>query len=159
MAPLKPNCLFTQACSVSLFLLLSAAPLWAAEPINPAVRTYGVNRRVSAFPTNEDLSTPEAAYATITRAWIAEGLAAFPRLSVHELAKAMSSPPRKPAPAQEAAMWLDAEVLEVNVYHQTNACVFARLNVGGKERIDLRWLKPEKGRWLNDGNDMVGTLD
>jgi hypothetical protein len=33
------------------------------------------------------------------------------------------------------------------------------LNVGGKERIDLRWLKPEKGRWLNDGNDMVGTLD
>ena len=31
--------------------------------------------------------------------------------------------------------------------------------MGGKERIDLRWLKPEKGRWLNDGNDMVGTLD
>jgi hypothetical protein len=50
-----------------LVVLLSAAPLWAAAPINPAVRIYSVNRRVSDFPTNEDLSTPEAAYATIQR--------------------------------------------------------------------------------------------
>lgn len=158
--PIKPNWVFTKTHTVSVsLLLLSAALLWAAEATNPAVRTYRVNRRVSAFPTNEDLSTPEAAYATIERAWMAEGLAAFPRLSVRELAQKMSSPPRKPVPTKEAAMWLDAEVLEVDIYHATNAVVFARLNMGGKERIDLRWLKPEKGQWLNAGNDMVGTLE
>ena len=52
---IRPNWVLTKPHSVSLsLLLLSAALLWAAEATNPAVRTYSVNRRVSAFPTNED---------------------------------------------------------------------------------------------------------
>ena len=74
-----------------------------AEPANPAVRTYSVNRPVSAFRTNEDLSTPEAAYVSILRAWMAEGLAAFSRLSASEVVDRLPSYPKKPVPAKEAA--------------------------------------------------------
>jgi hypothetical protein len=142
-----------------LLLLLSAAPVRAAEPPRRDIRIYPVNRRVSAFPTNEDLSTPEAAYATIQREWMAEGVAAFSRLSVQEKARTSSPPPKKPVPAKDAAKWLAAEVLEVNIYQETNACVFAKLDVYGKEEVDMRWLKLEKGRWINDGNDRRDTVE
>ncbi|MGO9199035.1 MAG: hypothetical protein ACLQM8_00650 [Limisphaerales bacterium] len=111
------------------------------------------------FPTNEDLSTPEAAYASLTRAWVAEGEAAFSRLSVSELARTMPFAPTKPMAVKEAEKWLEAEVLEVNVYRETNAVVFAKKNFGGKERVDVRWLAPENGRWLNNRNTVVETLD
>ena len=46
-----------------------------------AERVYEVHKKVSDFPDREDLSTPEAAYATIHRAYAAEGDAAWLRLS------------------------------------------------------------------------------
>jgi hypothetical protein len=140
-------------------LLFSVACLCAADPINPSVRAYTVNRKVRDFPTNEDLSTPEAAYASLTRAWVAEGEAAFSRLSVRELARTMPFAPKKPMAVKEAEEWLEAEVLEVNVYRETNAVVFAKINSGGKKPIDVRWLARENGRWLNEGEDTVETLD
>jgi hypothetical protein len=123
------------------------------------LRSYAVNRKVRDFPTNEDLSTPEAAYASLTRAEVAEGEVAFSRLSVSELARTMPFAPKKPMAVKEAEKWLEAEVLEVNVYRETNAVVFAKKNFGGKERMDMRWLAPENGRWLNRGNNVVETLD
>jgi hypothetical protein len=123
------------------------------------VRIYAVNQRVADLPAYEDLSTPEAAYVSLLRAWVAEGDAAFARLSISEWAKGMPSGPAKPMPAKEAAMWLDAEVLEIRVAHETNAVVFARLGPGVKQPIDLRWLRPEKGRWLNAGNVRTDTLE
>ncbi len=144
---------------ISCLLLGFAASTSAADSSNQAVRAYSVNRKVSGFPTNEDLSTPEAAYASLTRAWVAEGDAAFARLTISEWAKGMSSAPTKPMPAKDAATRLDAEVLEVVIAHETNGVVFARLKLGGKERIDLRWLRPEQGRWLNAGNTVVDTLE
>jgi hypothetical protein len=128
--------------------------LCAAEPASLSVRTVTINRKVSDFPTNEDLSTPEAAYATLHRAWAAEGEAAFARLSITELAKHVPSGPAKPLPAQEAAIWLGAEVLEVTIAYQTNAVILARLPPGTRQPIDLRSFRPEKGRWLNAGNNM-----
>jgi len=157
---LKPNGTFTKVRGTSFaVLVLSASLLRAAEPGNLGIRIFSVGRPISAFPTNENLCTPEAAYASITRAWTAEGLAAFSRLSASELADRIPSYPKKPMPAKEAARWLAAEVLEVNIYQQTNACVFARLNENGKKRVDLRWLRLEHGRWLNTGNDMRDTLE
>ena len=143
----------------ALALWVSISGVGAAESNSPTVRSYAVNRRVSDFPTNEDLSTPEAAYASLTRAWVAEGDAAFARLSVTELARRLPSVPGKPMPTNDAAAWLGAEVLEVAIYRQTNAVVFARLKTGAKKRIDLRWLSPENGRWLNHGNDVADTLE
>jgi hypothetical protein len=39
----------------------------------PPVRSYVVNKKVSEFPAGRDLSTPEAAYATIMRDFMATG--------------------------------------------------------------------------------------
>jgi len=50
-------------------------------PLSPA-KVYEIRKKVSDFPNREDLTTPEAAYASIHRAWVAEGDAAWPRLSV-----------------------------------------------------------------------------
>ncbi len=144
---------------ISSLLLVFAASTSAAESSNPAVRAYSVKRKVSGFPTNEDLSTPEAAYASLIRAQVAEGNAAFARLTISEWARGMPSGPAKPMPAKKAAEWLDAEVLEVEIAHETNGVVFARRKLGGKESIDLRWLRPEQGRWLNAGNTVVDTLE
>ena len=57
------------------------------RPLSPA-RVYEVHKKVSDFPDREDLTTPEAADATIHRAYAAEGLGAFQRLSVPPLASA-----------------------------------------------------------------------
>ena len=140
-------------------LLVSTCGVRAAQINNPSVRSYAVNRKVSGFPTNENLSTPEAAYASLARAWAAEGDAVFARLSVAELASGMPSTPRKPLVAKDAAVLLGAEVLEVAVHWQTNAIVLARQKSGVREWIDMRWLRPENGRWLNHGNDARDTLE
>ena len=145
--------------ALALCLLLLAVCLRAAGPVNSDVRSYDINRRVSDFPTNEDLSTPEAAYATLNRALVAEGDAAFPRLSVPEAAETMPSVPKEAMPAKEAGKWLDATILEAVVYCKTNAGVFARVRYQGKDHIDVRWFTRENGRWLNNWHDSVETLD
>jgi hypothetical protein len=146
-------------CGVILSPIGMEFSLCAAEPASLSIRTVPINRKVRDFPTNEDLSTPEAAYASLTRAWVAEGEAAFSRLSVSELARTMPFAPKKPMAVKDAEKWLEAEVLEVNVYRETNAVVFAKKNFGGKERVDVRWLAPENGRWLNNRNTVVETLE
>jgi hypothetical protein len=123
------------------------------------VRTYGVGKKVTGFPTTEDFSTPEAAYATMHRVWAAEGDGAWARLCVRELAGRVPALPKKPLPAQRAERLLNAEIVEVSLYRETNAAVFARMNLGGKEGIDMRSLRREEGRWLNHGNDVAGTLE
>ena len=50
---------------------------------------YAVGRKVSDFPTNEDLSTPEAAYATVNRLWASGDLGFWRRISEPSLAKRM----------------------------------------------------------------------
>ena len=70
-----------------------------------AERVYEVNKKVSAFPEQEDLSTPEAAYAAIQRAYAAEGDRVWPRLSVPDLAEDMADlakAPKKPLPNEAA---------------------------------------------------------
>jgi hypothetical protein len=140
-------------------ILILVPHLYAAESSGPSWRTYAVNRKVSDFPTKEDLGTPEAAYATINRAMVAEGDAAFSRLSISEIARTMPSVPKKAMAANEAQEWLGAEILEVDVYGETNAGAFAKVRLGGNEHIDVRWLNRANGRWLNSGNSIVGSLD
>jgi hypothetical protein len=119
---------------------------------------YAVGRKVSDFPTNEDLSTPEAAYATIERAYVAEGDAMWRRLSVRQLAQQMPTTPSKPVTGKRAEQALGAEVLEVWFDGQTNAAVFARVPEPRGELVDIRYLELEGARWLNRGNDVTGTL-
>ena len=62
-------------------------------------------------------------------------------------------------PAKEAEEWLNAEVLEVDIYCKTNAGVFAKVRYRGKDQIDVHWFTRENGRWLNSGNSVVETLE
>ena len=44
-------------------------------------------------------------------------------------------------------------MLEATIAYQTNAVILARLGPVARRPIDLRWLRLEKGRWLNAGNN------
>ena len=59
---------------IGLVLLVSVQKVVSADTKNSdLVKVYQVNKRVSDFPEKEDLSTPEAAYATIMRDYMATG--------------------------------------------------------------------------------------
>ena len=124
-----------------------------------SVRTYTVGKKVVDFPTNEDLSTPEAAYAAIQRAYVAEGDAAWARLSVRKLHQGEPPAEKKPITGEYAARELSAEVVEVHFCGETNATVLARMQWSRGEGIDIRHLQLENGRWLNLGNDAADTLE
>ena len=113
-------------------VLLLVGCLYAAEPTDIPVSTHTVDRKVIDFPTNEDLSTPEAAYAAFNRAWVVGGDAACRSLDVPELASTVPSVPKRAMPAKEAEEWLNAEVLEVDIYCKTNAGVFAKVEISRK---------------------------
>ena len=54
----------------------------------PPERIYEVHKKVCDFPDREDLSTPEAAYATIHRTYARQGNAAWLRFSTPQVAAA-----------------------------------------------------------------------
>jgi hypothetical protein len=118
-------------------------------------RVYEVHKKVVDFPDREDLSTPEAAYASIARAYAVEGDAAWLRLSAPGLAKHTPHPAKKPLPKERAEPFLSAEIVEVHAWGDTHAAVIAQM----KNRMDLRWFLRVDGRWLNMGNDGAPTLD
>jgi hypothetical protein len=124
------------------------------------VHVYEVGKKVADFPAREDLSTPEAAYASIHRAVAAEGFAAFDRLSVPRIA-ALSRGVKLPVlPRGERERWLTAEIVEVHVWEGSHAVVIARRESSGVgSKMDLRWLERVDGRWLNEGNDARATID
>jgi len=130
------------------------APIAAGTPV------YEVHKKATDFPEREDLSTPEAAYASIVRAYAGEGSAAFLRLSVPELAARMPRSDKQPLAKDVADRFLSAEILEVHVWEETRAVVIARAKDGrGREYFDLRSLERVKGQWLNKGNDARNTLE
>ena len=124
-------------------------------------RVYEVNKKVSDFPDREDLSTPEAAYASIERAYAAEGDAAWPRLSAPKLAEHMPHPATAPISKQRAERLMATEILEVHVWGEDRAVVLARQSDFQKSGsyIDLRWLTRVNGRWLNFGNDVRDNIE
>jgi hypothetical protein len=129
-------------------------------PASPA-RIYQVGKKVSDFPDREDLTTPEAAYASIHRAYVAEGDAAWPRFCVPTLAAQIKGGIKKPLPKEAADRFLGAEIIEVHVWDEIHAVVLAREETS-KPRggyIDMRWLTRIDGRWLNEGNDAGDTIE
>ncbi|MBI5386404.1 MAG: hypothetical protein HZA90_17170 [Verrucomicrobia bacterium] len=149
---------FKRMNSCSSALLPVAAFLWitivnAAEPASTnagaALRVYEINRKVSDFPTNENLSTPEAAYAAWNRAWAVEGRAASRRLSAKRIWDAIRPAAVKPPPAKRVEELLHSEILEVHVHAEREAAVIARIPHPSESLIDLRRFEREGERWLN----------
>jgi beta-lactamase regulating signal transducer with metallopeptidase domain len=129
-------------------------------PASPAA-VYEVRKRVSDFPDREDLTTPEAAYASIHRAYAAHGDAAWAHVSVPTMAPYMQGGTDRPLPKEAADRFLGAEILEVHVWERTHAVVIAREGGIGSpgSSIDIRSLTRVDGHWLNNGNDRRRTVE
>jgi len=137
------------------------SPPLRGESLTNLVRTYTVNKRVSDFPTNEDLSTPEAAYATFNRISASGEQGRWRSLSVKRLADRLPAGDTKKIEVRPSAAkeWLAAEILEVQVYREKVAMAFAKVPHPSKSIIDIRSFELESGRWLNSGNDVRGSLE
>jgi hypothetical protein len=93
-------------------------------------RVYEVHKKVSDFPDREDLSTPEAAFATINRAWVAEGDEGpfWLRLSSPENAARLTRQQvhtgvQQPLSKEKAEPILNAEILEVHIWNENRAAI------------------------------------
>lgn len=110
---------------------------------------------MAGFPVGEDLSTPESAYATFNRL-SARGDARWRDLTVERRRpKVPLSGTQSTISAQLARELLEAEVVEVRIYRDSYAEVFARIG----DSIDIRAFEREGGRWLNAGNGVMGSLE
>ena len=139
---------------------LSAA---AREPeIRVTPEVYAVDKAARDFPPGDDFSTPESAWATICRVnGESDSLKAWQRVSVSRLASQFAHAEMPPGPAshQVVEKYLDARILEVRVYNRAKAAVIFQVLESGKPLVMTRALELEKGRWLNVGEDLNGTLE
>ena len=141
-------------------LALSAGAGMAVETPAPVetntVKVYTVNRTVADFSDKEDMSTPEAAYATLNRLMATGDQSFWSRLSAPRLVESLRELSGKvEVSAEAAARFLGAEILEAQLWDRTNAVVIART----PRDIDLRFLTFVDGQWLNDGNDGAPSLE
>ena len=140
-------------------LLLNGLPGRAASlESGQKFKSYSVNRVINYFPEKLDLSTPELAYATISRVIMAQGEEGkWRRVSVKKYDSPSSGFPPSDAPRrevskEEAEKWLNTKILEVRIFRDRYAGVIALLPL--TERLfDLRWFEKEEGEWRNTGND------
>ena len=146
---------------VLMFALSSSGAAEASSAtVADQIRTYTVNRPVSAFPTNQNFASPEAAYAACNRLCASGEQDRWRQLSVKRLAERLPARGKKIAVSSSAAKgWLTAEILEEQVYQNTKAMVFAKMPNAWKTIIDIRGFELEAGRWLNTGNDQTSSLE
>jgi hypothetical protein len=122
------------------------------------IRSYTVNKKVSDFPPLRDLSTPEAAYATIMRDFMATGASGseWSEISVgqrHGTQRQQVSPER-------VSNCLDAQIQEVIIYRGRLAIVIAKMRGRDTVGYDQRFLFYANGRWLNSGHDgLTSTIE
>jgi hypothetical protein len=133
-----------------------------AAPASDQLRVYELNKRVADFPDQEDLSTPEAAYAVINRVMARGQQGAWRRISArknrHRVPPADAK--RVEVKPEVAEMWLNALIREVRIFRGRHAAVIAEIKTAsGATKYDKRSLELEDGRWLNMGEDILGTLE
>ena len=127
-------------------------------------RIYEVRKRVTDFPDHEDLPTPEAAYAAMHWAWIAEGDngQCWLRLSSPENAARLTQQGfraiKQPLSKEETEPILNAEILEVRICDENHAAVIARMPFKGHD-LHLCWFKRVNEHWLYEGTDLADTIE
>ena len=112
---------------------------------------YKVNKRVCDFPDKEDFSTPEAAYATIMRDYMATGASGAEWSKISTM-KIPGTQRRKVAP-DAAQDYLNARIIEVRIFKEISAQVIAEMQENKTKGYDQRYLFFHNGRWLNSGQD------
>ena len=119
------------------------------------IRSYTVDKKVSDFPPSRDLSTPEAAYATIMRDFMATGASdsEWSEISVQQT----YGTERRPVSPERASNCLDAQIHEVIIYRDRLALVIAKMRERDTVGYDQRFLFYANGRWLNSGHDGLAS--
>lgn len=141
-------------------VVLLAGVCFAAGAIEDHVERYEVNRLVNSFPETEDMSTPEAAYATLNRLSASGDQDFWARLSVERLAKRMPTGRGKRKVSDKAIKEsLEARIMEVRIFQGRFAVVWAKVPHAWRRIIDARYLEMENKTWRNAGNDVFGDLD
>jgi len=129
-------------------------------------RVYSVNRGVTEYTPGEDLSTPEAAYATVNR-MPQDDPSAWQKVSIAALAERFVQEGRQ-RPTTADPEWTrvlrHARIRDVIIWRDTQAAVIAELPQGFSSRpivasVDVRYFQREKGRWLNAGNNRFVTVE
>lgn len=115
------------------------------------IRAYKLGKRVSAFSPNADMSTPEAAYATIMRDYMATGASGteWSKISTNKNMRFQG----RIVPPKVADNCRNARIVEVLIYKERLAQVMAEMREDGKTGYDQRRLMLHKGQWLNSGHD------
>lgn len=134
----------------------------APGEVRPAPRVYTIDKAARDFPAQEDLSTPETAWAAICRVNAEpDQFKAWQRLSVAKLASHSTEAmfPRGPASPEVIEQYLNARILEIRAYGDTKAAVIFQKIVSGKPMVMVRLLQLEDGRWLNKGEDIADTVE
>lgn len=127
---------------------------------NTNLQVYPVNRTVSDLPTHEDLSTPETAYANLSRLWASGDLGFWKRISEPSLAARMPDETGTHELSQKVITeTLNTEILEVRIWSDRYAAVLAKVPSSSKTTIDLRCFQKVDGRWLNTGQDIFSDLE
>ena len=122
------------------------------------MRVYEVNKAVCDFPEGQDLSTPEAAYATIMRDYMATGASSseWSEISTWQ----SDDTERKSVSPERIRNCLNAHIHEVIIYKTRLALVIAKMREYGVVGYDTRMLFFANGRWLNIGQDeLVPTME
>jgi hypothetical protein len=139
-------------------LLATLGPAFAssaAPTTRPRPTSYPVDKHVSDFGSEDDFSTPEAAYATIIRRW-AEGFLDWRDVSTVEARKSNMAGyiDREPV-GDEPQRAVAAKIIEVWAA-EDRAIVHAE---APDQKVYVRTLGKENGRWLNAGAKTVSDLD
>jgi hypothetical protein len=132
---------------------LPASPHSASED-----RVYQVGRKIKDFPEAEDLSTPEAAVAAMSRAMVRGGSWSH-LLTPRALAQARGATRGQPKPAVYARRWLNEEILEVQIHGGTRAAVY---KLWPPEFWGLyfsaSFLELHDGKWLQDAGSEFSDI-
>jgi len=134
----------------------------------PAVQRRAVNRLVTDFPENTDLSTPESALAAWNRAWARGDDHAVLELTwvkwgpreIEKIKQYRKSHPKESALFNDAM--LNAEILEVLSYRADFASVTSKLAFPegvGNRPYSTRSFGRINGLWKNLGEDRVSSLE
>jgi hypothetical protein len=101
------------------------------------IRSYTLNKKVSDFPPSQDMTTPEAAYATIMRDYMATG-ASDSEWSKISIWKKRGTQPRK-VPPDIVQNYLNARIVEVEIFKERCAQVVAEMQEDGVIRIGINF--------------------
>ncbi|MBN2589026.1 MAG: hypothetical protein JXA96_04130 [Sedimentisphaerales bacterium] len=122
-----------------------------AEPVESDFRVYKVGKKVSDYPKQNNLSTPEASYATIMRNYMATGASGseWSEISLKEI----PGTERRDISKEKAESYINARIVEVRIYKESLARVLAEIDDNGTKGYDQRSLFLRDGQWLNLGHD------